>query len=70
MIKPIMTPKGRAFPPLALADKMAGKTGRTQGDKTVANPARMAKSSSNKISPRREKFCYPLDLFRNSKPLI
>lgn len=35
-----MTPMGRPFLPLALADKMADKTGRTQGESTVAIPAK------------------------------
>jgi hypothetical protein len=48
-ISPTMIPSGRSFPCRVPADKIAGRIGKIQGDKTVKIPAKKANPKSNAI---------------------
>jgi len=50
-ISPMMIPSGRSFPCRVPADKIAGRIGKMQGDKTVKIPAKKANPKSNAIRP-------------------
>jgi hypothetical protein len=50
MISPVMTPNGRRLPLAAELDNTMGRTGSTQGDKTVTTPESSEKRRSNNIS--------------------
>ncbi len=47
--RPTMIPNGRRLPPSALAEKSAGRTGRTQGVIAVPAPATKANSINSNI---------------------
>jgi len=48
-INPITTPKGFCFPDTSAEERMIGRSGKMQGDKTVTMPARKANEISKII---------------------
>ncbi len=50
IVSPVTMPSGRRFPPVALADSSAGRTGSTHGEMAVPAPASSAKRVSRTIA--------------------